>query len=144
MGRVNSRRGRARTATPPGMAEDPADPEAYDLAPDPQRTVVLPVAQRQRPQAQGPEARGPQTLEPLGYGWRPASASGFDPWLFRDLYMPLWLLGGGVVIEVAGALFRKPTAQSVFLGVGVNLIAGTAIMLVGILLAARLRGIDLG
>ena len=58
--------------------------------------------------------------------------------------MPLWLLGGGVVIEVAGALFRKPTPKTVFLDVGVNLIAGTAIMLVGILLAARWRGIDLG
>jgi hypothetical protein len=48
-----------------------------------------------------------------------------------------------VAVEVGAALLRGPVPAALF-AVGINLIAGTAVMLAGIVLAARWRGIDLG
>jgi hypothetical protein len=58
--------------------------------------------------------------------------------------MPLWLLAGGIVIEVIAAFIRLRDPQLALTHVGVNVVVGTLIMLVGMLLAARFRGIDLG
>jgi hypothetical protein len=62
----------------------------------------------------------------------------------KNLYMPLWLLGGGVVVEVVAAFLRDGVAAAALIDVGLELIVGTAVMLAGILLAARLRGLQLG
>jgi hypothetical protein len=114
------------------MAEDPVEEMAYDLAPE---QAPRPVMAAKAP------AVGGQTLQYRSTGGdvRP----GADPEVIRDLYMPLWLLGGGVAVEVVAALIRGPVPRALF-GVGINLILGTAVMLAGIVLAARWRGIDLG
>ena len=63
----------------------------------------------------------------------------------KDLWMPLWLLGGGTLIQVTAALL---THRGAFLGalahIGAHLIGGTALMLIGVLLAAKFRGIRVG
>jgi hypothetical protein len=62
--------------------------------------------------------------------------------------MPLWLLAGGVAVEIAAALIKMGNPQRalthLWLHVGLKVIVGTLIMLTGMLLAARVRGIDLG
>jgi hypothetical protein len=62
----------------------------------------------------------------------------------KNLYMPLWLLGGGVAVEVIAAFLRDGLAPIALIDVGFELIAGTVVMLAGIFLAARLRGLQLG
>jgi hypothetical protein len=66
-----------------------------------------------------------------------------DPEHIKNLYMPLWLLGGGVAVEIAGSLFRSRNLQLGLAEIGLNLIFGTTLMLMGIILAAKARQIDL-
>ena len=60
--------------------------------------------------------------------------------------MPLWLLGGGVVVDVVAAFLRQRCFcfDVALKEVGLHLIIGTTLMLAGVLLAAKLRGIALG
>jgi hypothetical protein len=59
--------------------------------------------------------------------------------------MPIWLLGGGVVVELAAAFLRYPHAPQIAVQqLGVNMVLGTVLMLAGVLLAAKLRSIHLG
>jgi hypothetical protein len=62
----------------------------------------------------------------------------------KNLYLPLWLLGGGIVVEIVAAFLRDGLSVFALIDVGFELIVGTGVMLVGILLAARLRGLQLG
>ena len=119
------------------MAEQPSD-ELYDLAPEPPPQPVVPVADPPTAPGTAPVGRAP-----IAYRSGPVGPAVAEPETIKNLYMPLWLLGGGVAIEVVGALIRGPFPRAVVL-VGLNLILGTAVMLVGILLAARWRAIDLG
>src|SRR5688572_13830537 len=58
-----------------------------------------------------------------------------DPETIRNLWMPLWLLGGGVVVEVAAALIAPSTVwlrltgqerlNAAMVDVGVDLVGGT-------------------
>jgi hypothetical protein len=108
--------------------------DVYDLAPDPttaaspRRKGPVPVALTYRPAA--PPA--------------PADANKADPETIRSLYMPLWLLGSGIVVEVTAALMRERNWAYGLTIVGVQVIAGTAVLLMGVLLAARLRRVALG
>ncbi|HEX3356671.1 MAG TPA: hypothetical protein VHS31_06775 [Tepidisphaeraceae bacterium] len=65
-----------------------------------------------------------------------------------DLHAPLWLIGGAVVVQVIAALLfsRRPDVSAIMalVEVGSEMIGGTIIMLVGILLAAKFRGIQFG
>ena len=69
-----------------------------------------------------------------------------DPETIKNLYMPLWLLGGGVVIQVIAIFLahRHAGIEAALIAVGLQIIVGTTLMLVGILIAARFRGIALG
>ena len=58
--------------------------------------------------------------------------------------MPMWLLCGGIVIETAAAFLRRDNTQVALAQLGIGLILGTVLMLVGVLIAARVRQIDLG
>src|SRR5437588_5602480 len=74
--------------------------ELYDLAPE-APTGREPAAAVD-PSAPAPVAPAPRTL-----GYRApkdeARAPDHDP--VKDLYMPLWLLGGGTLIEIIAAFF---------------------------------------
>ena len=111
------------------MANNAAEEDVYDLASDPPPRPVIPVAEVAPAKA-------------IGYRTAPLNTAA-EPEVVRNLYMPLWLLGGGVAVEVIAVLLRRPDARAVF-AIGANVIVGTALMMGGILIAARLRGIDLG
>jgi hypothetical protein len=111
------------------MAQEPVDQDVYDLASEPAPRAPLPAA-------------GTVASRTLSYR-RVDPPTVSEPDVIRNLYMPLWLLGGGIVVEVVAVLLRGPDATAL-LSVGASVIIGTALMLAGILTAARLRGIDLG
>jgi hypothetical protein len=63
----------------------------------------------------------------------------------RDFQLPIWLLSGGVVVEMAAAFLHHPHAPAdALVDLGLNLVVGTALTLTGVMLAAKLRAIDLG
>ncbi len=65
-----------------------------------------------------------------------------------DLHAPLWLIGGAVVIQIVAVLLfsRRPdlSVLRALVEVGSEMIGGTIVMLVGILVAAKFRGIQFG
>jgi hypothetical protein len=93
-------------------------------------TRVSPLAYRQ------PTTPGSSTLERL------------FPDRVKDLYMPLALIGGGTVVWFGymllfGAASGRSTARAMASS-GLEIIVGTALMLVAILIAGRYRRIDFG
>ena len=110
--------------------------ELYDLAPPAE------------PAGASPKAAGPRRrAEPVTLASHAAPVGvkrGFDEQRFKDFQLPLALLCGGIVIEVVAAFFRTSLFELAMRHVGVNLIAGTILMLAGIIPAARWRGIELG
>lgn len=112
--------------------------DLYDLAPEShpaavRRPGVIPQAVAVHP---APLAyRSPTTT---------AATKASEPEAIRYLYMPLWLLGGGIVVELVAELWRARDWRVGLTVVGIEVILGTAILLVGVLLAARWRAIDLG
>jgi hypothetical protein len=81
---------------------------------------------------------------PLSYQTASTSTLQADPNTITNLYAPLWLLGGGVAVQIIAALLAARDFAAALTYVAMVLFFGTAVMLVGILLAARWRGIDLG
>jgi hypothetical protein len=65
-----------------------------------------------------------------------------------DFLMPIWLIAGGTLIQIVAAFIRAggitPRLRVNLMSAGLHLIAGTLVMLIGILIAARIRHIDLG
>ena len=111
----------------------------YDVAPPDQdfTPVRTPLAQPAPPTPASPRTLAYRAPVDENHGRA-------DPETIKNLYMPLWLLGGGVAVEVTAALIRTRSPQLALTYVGVNVVATTLIMLAGMLIAARLRGIDLG
>jgi len=60
------------------------------------------------------------------------------------LQLPIWLLAGGVVIEVVASCLRERSIGVAMAVVGAQLVLGTAILLAGVLTAMRMRGIAIG
>jgi hypothetical protein len=107
---------------------NPSD-DLYDLAP----TSAVPVRQQ-------------QPVMTMSYQSAPAvkPARAAEPEEIRHVYLPLVLIGGGVAVETVAALLRERTWQTAMLDVSLEVFIGTAILLAGVMLAARLRGIQLG
>ncbi len=117
------------------MPDQPGEEELYDLADESSRPAAKP------PQPSAPVAK------PAALNYRTAKAdvsARADTETVKNLYMPLWLLGGGVVIEVIAGFLRTNDSTHAVIYVGIELILGTLIMLIGIFLAAKIRGIQLG
>ena len=118
----------------------------YDLAAadaPPKPAPVTAAAPAPAPQTTTP------TPTPIALAYRNArseSSSGgkAEPETIKNLYMPLWLLAGGVIVEVVAALLRQGSLNRALIYVAVEIVFGTIVMLAGILLAAKLRAIDLG
>jgi hypothetical protein len=117
--------------------EAPEDPTAYALAPEP----ATPIRRR----ATAP-ANVTKSAPAIALAYRaPKDESPTDPETIKNLYMPLWLLGGGIAISVVAALInQRDSLSAALIGVGVQMAVGTALMIVGLLLAAKPRGITLG
>jgi hypothetical protein len=114
-----------------GLADDPTPPAGPRTAVS--TPIVAPIAAE--------KARANVTL-----AYRSAQhESPADPETIKNLYLPLWLLGGGVVIEAIAAMVRghgHPAAA--LIGVGIQMAVGTAFMTVGLLFAAKRRGFEVG
>ena len=112
--------------------------EAYELAPESGAAQVRPTATRQI------DTRGAAPV--LGYrGPRDDVPARAEPDAIKDFYMPAWLLGGGIVVEVVAAFLQGPGGITWgFLSLGAELLFGTALMLAGMALAAKRRGFSLG
>jgi hypothetical protein len=116
----------------------------YDLATPPAPAPPLPVLPVE---AIDPEADEPPALEEppeLAYRAPQDDKTPADVETIKNLWMPLWLLGAGVAIEVVGAFVKARDIRIALADIGFNIIAGTAFMLVGVWLAARWREINLG
>jgi hypothetical protein len=116
------------------MRNDSGEEGIYDLASQAPRAVQTVKARRASTSAAPLEYRSNKS----------AVAAPVDTDTIKNLYLPLWLLGGGVVVEIVAAFLRDGLAAGALIDVGFELIVGTAVMLAGILLAARLRGLQLG
>jgi hypothetical protein len=64
----------------------------------------------------------------------------------RDFHAPLYLLAGGIVVEFGASwlLSRGRAPDEVLLRVGIEMVVWTILLLVGVLLGARLKGLALG
>ena len=106
--------------------------ELYELAPEPESRPAA------RPAAPVTTLDGPA---PLAY--RPPERAD-DGEVIRNLHLPLWLLAGGLVVELAMSYGRSPNLNDAAIGLLLGVLGRTVVMLVAMLIAARFRGIDLG
>lgn len=69
----------------------------------------------------------------------------FETERIKNLIAPLWFLGGGAAIEVLVALhaYRRNVGAALN-HVGISIVGGTLIMILGMMIAAKARGINLG
>jgi hypothetical protein len=132
--------------TPPGEAND-----LYDVAP-PEAVVVpspAPPAHARNAQADAPKPQAAplQYQNPRDRGVAEPGSEYF-PDKTLDYHLPLALIAAGTFIEVAAALIRGHRSFAGFTphltALGMHLVLGTATMLIGVLIAARFRGIELG
>src|ERR1035441_7182256 len=116
------------------MAEEPSENELYEFAPEPS-----PPPASRTPPPPIPKPTTPPTLSYRAPKDEPRAPTDTDT--IKNLYMPLGLLAGGMLIEIVAALLRSPSPAAALGSVAIELVVGTAAMLVGILLAAKLRAI---
>jgi hypothetical protein len=119
----------------------PSADEMYDIAPDPARPGKSdrPAAAKSAPVVPTLSYQTPRSAEPGNLD------RGVDPELLKKRYAPLWLLCGGIVVEVISAYWRHPhDVQDAMIQLGIGLVGGTIVMLAGVLLAAKIRKIDIG
>jgi hypothetical protein len=119
------------------------DDRLYDLVPVDEK----PARSRSRSVLPPPAA-----VQPIDYSagaTRGAeSADEAFPDKVLDLYAPLGMIGGALVIEIVAALIRASHVRgswpSEIAGIGGGLILSTAAMLIALQIAARLRGFSFG
>jgi len=105
-----------------------ADDEDYDLKP---------VAAEPKPRRVAkPAAAAPVAVLP------PTAPTDTDS--IKNFQLPLWLLIGGVAIDVIASMLDRHGLVEAIIDVSVGLVVTTIIMLVGVLIAAKVRGIGLG
>jgi hypothetical protein len=136
-------------------APTPPPPRTLEPAPTPRESVPVSTT----PKKVGAGAVAPPVAGGGGSGAKPVSyhrpvmpGSGelhpYFPDKVKDLYLPLWLIGGGAVVQLLSMIIStwgsanalRHTMQNFAIG----MVAVTGINLVAILLAARFRGIDFG
>jgi hypothetical protein len=114
----------------PTSADGDAD-TGYDLAPQ----TPMPVQPIRPPAA------------PLAYATpgRKTNNSKADPQTIVNLYAPIWLLGGGIVVLTLSQIIEERISVPMALvRVGIQGILGSGLILIGILIASRLRGFKIG
>src|SRR4051794_21270498 len=136
--------GRAMTYPLGEPAGDEAD--LYDVAPDvdaPPPDVAVP-----RPGAPGLNSLDGSRAAPiraLTYRRPTADTGGVDSYFPNktiDFHGPLWLIGGSVLVEFVAAYMSMPpnvtgarAVTAALTGVGIEMVVGTVLMLVGVLIA---------
>ena len=118
--------------------EPPDDEMGYELAPEATKPV-------RRATDVNDGAVGPPRIALAYRTAKRETAAPLDTEAIKNLHMPMWLLGGGTLIQIAAAILTQNHGLAAALTtVAFQLIFGTAFMLVGILLAAKFRGISFG
>src|SRR5215216_1866835 len=103
------------------MAERPPEPDdIYDVAPDQPRVAA---GSRATPHPSvAPPVAPPVASRALNYRTPKDDAPGrSDPETIKNFYMPIWLLGGGVAIEVVAAMLSS-RPQAALRDVGLQII----------------------
>jgi hypothetical protein len=122
------------------MSDEPPIDDEYDIAPAPIQPVPAAVRVPTPPAA--------QQAVPAAIGYRAKkddqSTITSDTDRIRNFQMPIWLLGGGIVIEAGAMLFHGGPTTAALTHIGVDLLLSTGVMLAGILIAAWVRQIQLG
>jgi hypothetical protein len=119
------------------MGDPDSNQEMYDFAPEP----PAPAPTKSKPM------RVPAPGSPVVLPYRSVKADRTkpaEPEMIKDVYLPLGLLGGGVLIEMLATIIWSHHAASTFAEIAVDLTLGTGVMLGAMLVAAKLRNIPLG
>jgi hypothetical protein len=83
--------------------------------------------------------RMPPTATPGDSGGR------VDTETLKNRHIPLWLLGGGAVIELISSLIWERGGLGAAMNhVVVQIVGGTVLMMIGVFLAAKIRGVQIG
>jgi hypothetical protein len=110
------------------------DPTAYALAPE-----TAPAVRRRNAPPYAPAAPAP-----IPYRSR-SEESIADPETIKNIYMPLWLLAGGVVFNVIAAMLNDhQRLTKALMDLGLQMLVSCVLITTGMLLAAKPRGINLG
>jgi len=117
----------------------PGEPDDYDLVPEPAAVVRRRVAPK--PVL---DVNAPPPTPTLAYRAPKEEPRTADERTLKDLWIPLWLLGAGVLISVVAALIRHQPLFKALTSVGVQIGIGTVLMTLALLIAAKARGIKLG
>jgi len=67
-----------------------------------------------------------------------------EPETIKDVYLPIGLLAGGILVETLSAIIWGHRVAGAFAEMAVDLTIGTGVMLAAMLIAAKLRNIQLG
>jgi hypothetical protein len=122
------------------MSDPISDEGLYDFAPEtPARRPPTKIQVKPLPVVT-PDA-------PAVLGYRNASAdksNPVDPDQIKNVNLPLGLLAGGVFVELLSAVIWTHHLGSAIAELGLDLTVGTGVMLGAMMIAAKLRGIDLG
>jgi hypothetical protein len=116
---------------------EPAD-DLYDFAPD---TAPPP------PTTKLPPTPIPEPGAPVLLAYRPKKDDKPKPLeaeQIKDVYLPLGLLGGGIIVQILAAIIWTHHVANTFAEIAVDLTAGTGVMLLAMWIAAKIRAIDLG
>ncbi len=71
--------------------------------------------------------------------------TGVDVDVLKNQTAPLWLLGGGIVVElIASFVQSRHDLNAALVHITIEIVGGTVLMLAGVLLTARIRGIQIG
>jgi len=121
----------------------PADgDELYDFAEPPRSTNPPPTVPAKA------QAAASGTLQYQNPRTAAETPDEYFPDKTLDFHLPLALIAAGTLIEVAAALIRGHRSPAGFTPhlteLGLHLVVGTATMLLGVLIAVRFRGIELG
>jgi hypothetical protein len=138
----------------------PASPEVdkdglYEIADDPSPKPRVNVPVSTTPDKVGEGAVAPPValkVEPILYQNPMTPGSSELDRLFpdkvKDLYLPLWLIGGGTVIEIISLIIstwgRGWAFRQSVRALGIDLVVVTGINLVAILIARKVRHINFG
>ncbi|HEX4056147.1 MAG TPA: hypothetical protein VHX86_17945 [Tepidisphaeraceae bacterium] len=118
--------------------------DMYDLAPEAAKP------QHPHPPAAAEPAPANPRVRTLSYQTPrkviPGAAAGpVDTNTLKNQYIPLWLLGGGTAVELIAAFLLHPhDLPMAMMSISVEVIGGTILMLIGVLVAAKIRGIPIG
>jgi hypothetical protein len=70
---------------------------------------------------------------------------GVDVDVLKNQTIPVWLLGGGIFVElIASYIESRHDLRAALIHITFQIVVGTILMLVGVLIAARARGIQIG